>query len=335
MTNELLATALLSNTGITFLDAARLIKNILDFKPEKTKLSNMQFCSKVSNYGIKHFHIKDMSIREGFCKYLTTKTQLRHDSLRDINYLGNRLLRSRSNFAEMNFYELSISDCEQWLKSTFNTSSQYNKAHSMLHGLFQFALRQEWTEKNIVKLVAKQKVIEREIVALSLAEIKCLLEISQKTDFVDCSAAVAILIWAGLRPKELTRLKWQDIDLEEMIITISSSTSKTGGVRHVEICRPLKICLQKFKKHALCDYICPHNWQRRWRLIRDMAGFKGKWVQDVLRHSYASYHSKHYQDLKSLQINMGHSSQALLRTRYVNMRNISKSDARIYFRDLV
>jgi len=69
MSNKLLlAQTLLLDTGISCLDAARLIKNTLDFKPKKTKLSNIQFSSKVINYGIKHFHIKYMSIQEGFSK---------------------------------------------------------------------------------------------------------------------------------------------------------------------------------------------------------------------------------------------------------------------------
>jgi len=332
MTNKLLLTkTLLVDTDISFLDAARLIKNILDFKPKKTKLSNIQFCSKVINYGVKHLHIKDMSLQEGFCKYLETKVHLRPESLRDIKYLGSRLLKSAAKFGKMNFSELSISECETWLSSTFNTASQFNKAHTMMHGLLQFALRQEWVEKNVLKFIAKQKVIEKEIAALSLIEIKSLLKISQKRGFKDCSAAVALLIWAGLRPKELTRLKWQDIDLEENFITISSTTSKTGGARHVEICRPLKSWLLKSKKYAQTDDICPRNWMKQWRDIRDIAGFNGKWIQDVLRHSYASYHSKHYQDINRLQFNMGHATQSLLRTRYVNMRNISKLDAKLYF----
>ncbi len=61
------------------------------------------------------------------------------------------------------------------------------------------------------------------------------------------------------------------------------------------------------------------------------SGFKGLWVQDVLRHTYASYFAKRYSDFPRLQLNMGHRDISLLRSRYVNMQNISKSDAADFF----
>lgn len=326
-----LAISILASTGISLLDAARLVINILDFKPYKTKLRNIQFCSKVIYCGLQHLHIKEMSLEKGYEKYLQTKTHLRPSSLRDIKYLGNKLLQSQPRFSKATFSELSISDCEKWLSSTFRTPSQFNKAHSMLHGLFQYALRQEWIEKNNIKLIEKKKIVEQKIESLSLTETHLLLKITQQKEFISCAAAVGLLIWAGLRPTELTRLKWQDIDLEDKVVSISPSTSKTGGSRHIEICSALKKWLHKHKTNDSEALICPANWQPQWKKIRDLAGFRGRWVQDVLRHTYASYYTKCYQNLHKLQINMGHSNQNLLHTRYVNMRNISKIDAKRYF----
>ncbi len=57
--------------------------------------------------------------------------------------------------------------------------------------------------------------------------------------------------------------------------------------------------------------------------LRHAAGFK-KWVPDVLRHSYASYHAKMYKDLPRLQLAMGHRDCHLLLTRYINLQGISK-----------
>lgn len=60
-------------------------------------------------------------------------------------------------------------------------------------------------------------------------------------------------------------------------------------------------------------------------------GFRGHWVQDVLRHTYASYHAKRYGNLARLQLCMGHGSLLLLRSRYVNMRGISLASAAGFF----
>ncbi len=250
----------------------------------------------------------------------------------------------------MNFSELTITACEKWLTDTYPTPSQFNKAHTMLHTLFQYALRQEWTDRNIVKLVQKRKVIETEIKALTLSETKALLRTSKLPKYKDCQAGLALMIWAGIRPQKLQRLKWQDIDLDENIIRITPTTSKTGGARHIEIPKALKAILGKLMKTKLQlesketlasanirhfrnnggDAVVPRNWHRLWKSLRKDAGFS-TWTQDILRHTYASYHAKNYKDLPRLQLNMGHSNLQLLRTRYINLHNITKHDAKSYF----
>ncbi|MFI3290905.1 MAG: tyrosine-type recombinase/integrase [Opitutales bacterium] len=343
----ILATQILKDTGISLIDAVRLIKNTLDFKAKSTKSSNIQFCSNVINSGLKHLHIKDMSIKDGFDIYLKSKLDLRPTSLRDIKYLAKRLFSSFPQFAKLNFSELTLTNCQKWLNESFDTAPQFNKALRMLNTFFNYALRQEWIDRNVVRLVQKRKVIENEIKALSLSEIKMLIKTSETPKFRDCKAGVSLLIWAGIRPQELERLTWQDIDLEENIITIRRNTSKTGGCRHIEICKPLKACLKDCRHIEICkplkaclkdcrlkstesSYVVPTKWQYKWKSLRNYAGFN-KWIQDVLRHTYASYHAKNYKDLARLQLNMGHSNLHLLRSRYINFQNISKLDAKKYF----
>ncbi len=327
-----LAEQILRCTGISILDAARFIKSALDFKPAATKLSDAQYCTKVIQRGLDCMHMQEMPVEQGFELYLKTKEHLRPDSLRDINYLGRRLLRAKPQLAQGLFSELSVSDCEQWLADTFNTPSQFNKAHTMLHGLLQYAVRQEWVDRNPIKAVAKRRVVEKEIVALSLQDSSHLLQRSQSHD--GCAAAVGLLLWAGIRPKELRRLHWRDVDLVESCITISSTTSKTGGTRMIDMPPALKSWLKQHRPQsaeAPNTPICPPNWRQLWEKIRHEAGFKGRWVQDVLRHTYASYHARHHRDLPALQLNMGHRDCRLLSYRYVNMRGISRSQAKQFW----
>ena len=200
----------------------------------------------------------------------------------------------------------------------------------MLHGLFGFALRRQWCDKNPVKLIERRKIVEKEIISLSYADILRIMRVAQNAKCGKCAAAAALMIFSGIRPREVHRLMWSDIDFEESSITVRSACSKTGGVRHVEICPRLKNILQR--NSAPPDTpICPKNWSRHWKFIRDFSGFKGLWVQDILRHTYASFHAKLYADLPRLQLNMGHCNVALLRSRYVNMRGISKVSAARFF----
>ena len=331
MKNEInTSLTLLKNSGLELLDAARLMRNILDSFPKASRLSPAQFCAKVIETGLRHLRSEEMSIRQGFLLYLSAKSSLRPDSLRDINYLGNRLINSNPKLAESYFSELKASDCESYLNSTFDSPSQFNKARTMLHGLFEFAVKCEWCDNNPIKRVEKRRVIESEIIPLNYSQAEKLLKNADTVKNKDCLPAVGLLLLAGIRPREVRRLRWMDIDLNEDSITVRAQCSKTGGVRHVEICPSLKRIL---KKHKMEDNspICPPNWRRKWQRIRNDSGFKGCWIQDVLRHTYASYFAKRFHDLPRLQINMGHRDISLLLSRYVNMRGISSLDARAFF----
>ena len=107
------------------------------------------------------------SFLNGFKQYLEGKCHLRSDSIRDIRYLGKRLIKSNPELSKCNFSEFSVSECEKWLSQTFSTPSQFNKARTMFHGLFEFALRREWCDKNPIKLIERRRIIEKEITPLS------------------------------------------------------------------------------------------------------------------------------------------------------------------------
>ena len=328
-TDYISAKRILTGTDVSVLDAARIAKNILDAKPKNFVLTDLQFCAKVIEVGLRHIRTKEMSFADGFALYLKSKQHLRPDSIRDIRCIGNRLLRTKPEFGGRNFSELSVSECEEWLNAAFHTNPQFNKARTMLHGLFEFALRREWCDKNPIKRIERKKVIEREILPLKLAETRRLIKTAQ-LESPSCGVVAALLVYTGIRPREVRRLTWRDIDTEEKTITVRSQCSKTGGVRQVEIPPVLNRFLITHKSENT-SHICPTDWQCRWRKIRDNSGFRGRWIQDILRHTYASFHAKRYADLPRLQLNMGHRDQSLLRSRYVNMSGISHIEARCFF----
>ena len=316
---------------MTILDAARLVRNILDGKNPQCGLSNAKFCRKVVDCGLRSIRYNEETFSSGFKIYLGQKTHLRPDSIRDIRAIGRRIIRMIPVFAGKNFSEFTTADCERMLAVCFATPSQFNKARAIVHAFFEFALRREWCDRNPMRLVERKKVVEREIVPLKLDETKRLFAAARGTKNNGCIAAVALLLYAGIRPREVRRMKWHDMDLRENTITVRSQCSKTGGVRQVEICPALKRILLKCPRTSDGE-VCPKNWQKKWREIRTASGFDGHWVQDILRHTYASYHAKRFADLPRLQLNMGHSDLSLLRARYVNMYGISRSEARMFFK---
>ena len=136
------------------------------------------------------------------------------------------------------------------------------------------------------------------------------------------------MLWAGVRPAELARLTWDDIDWQEKVINMRPHHTKTGGCRHVTIHPVLMEWLKKSKSRT--GKICPPNWMNRWRQLREAAGIH-TWQQDVLRHTFASYHLKYWHNIDKLQAEMGHRSARLLQTRYLSMKGITHRHARQFW----
>lgn len=274
-TEYISAKKILTGTDVSVLDAARIAKNILDTKPNNFAITDLQFCVKVIEVGLRHIRTKEMPLADGFALYLKRKQHLRPDSIRDIRCIGNRLLRIKPEFGGRNFSELSVSECEEWLNAAFHTNPQFNKARAMLHGLFEFALRREWCDKNPIKRIERRKVVEKEIQPLKLSETKRLIKTAQH-ESPEYAVVAALLVYTGIRPREVRRLTWRDIDTEEKTITVRSQCSKTGGVRQVEIPPVLNRLLITHSRELKEKKICPTDWQRRWRKIRDNSGFRGR-----------------------------------------------------------
>ena len=328
------ANKLLEGFNISILDAARLIRNILDLTNEELEILNdVRYCKNIIDLGIKSYQTqnRNKTLIKGFEEYLRSKSKLERDSFKDIRYLGNRLFRIRPDMKYIRFSNLNSNRCLDWLESTFSTPSQFNKGRTFLSGFFSFAIKNKWLRENPISEIDSKFIEENEINPLTINEIKNLLMASLRPENSKCRAALGIMLWAGVRPKEVSRLRWQDIDLDEKIITMRSFNSKTGGTRHIEIHCVLKTWLLQIPNREHSENICPHDWLRRWKMLRDCAGFKGRWVNDVLRHTFASYHLKHFKNLIRLQAEMGHRDLSLLRSRYVNMHGITKADAQLFF----
>ena len=96
--------------------------------------------------------------------------------------------------------------------------------------------------------------------------------------------------------------------------------SGKGGARCVTIHPPLARILRNTQK-ADQELICPPNWQRLWAGLHKAADFT-HWQPDVLRHTFATHHLATFRSYTELQLEMGHRSTDLLRTRYVAMEGL-------------
>lgn len=182
----------------------------------------------------------------------------------------------------------------------------------MLHSVFAYGLRQEWCAENPVARVEVPQVQEREIVPLCPDEVKRLETAVRQPEHRAMRLSLHLLLYCGLRPQEVARLRVQDVQPERGCVMVPGRCSKTGGGRVIPLRR-----LNNLRGVRLQ---IPRNWEARWRALRRAAGFAaGQWVPDVCRHTFASYHAACFRDLGALQLEMGHRSADLLRSRYLNL----------------
>lgn len=258
---------------------------------------------------------------------LRARAGRRPRTLAEIRGVCRRLMRIEPGLAERPVRQMGRRECAR-LVQLGETPRQQLKYRTILHGVFEHCRRQEWCIQNPMGMIQAPLLREKVIEPLTWPELVRLMRLVRKAPHRCCMPPLGLMLWAGVRPAELERLAWADIDWEESVISLQPWHSKTGGCRHIQLYPVLRAWL--WEHGVQQGGICPPNWSRRWRCLRDAAGLT-PWRQDVLRHTFASYHVKHFHDFARLQVDMGHRSAELLRTRYLSMRGLTASIARRFW----
>lgn len=144
-----------------------------------------------------------------------------------------------------------------------------------------------------------------------------------KVDASGAGAALALMLFAGVRPAEVTRLDWQNVNLEDGTVFIPSQKAKTDRSRYFEMPDTLRAWLEVVPASERTGPICPPNWKKVWQGIRREAGIADG--QDQLRKSFASYHLAAFADVKLTREIMGHEVGDVLFTNYRGL--VTKADA--------
>ncbi len=325
-------------------DAARLVLEAVEEMPElataalQGKDELMRALRRVLRVGISAVREQEqtVSFREAAEESLLRRTQAgrRPTTLRDLRHFIRRLLRV-PGLAEKPLRSIGTAECRRALHTAFgNSAHSFRKGRTILHSIFAYGIRQQWCSFNPASSVELLPVEEREIKPLPLADCRRLMEVARTPRFHDCLGALALMLFAGVRPGEVARLRWGNLHLLEGVLVIAAHQSKTGGARRVELCPSLLRLLKRLRADDRSlrgsKPICPPRWLNRWQLLRQAAGLASperRWVPDVLRHTFASYHALTHQNLPALQLQLGHRDARLLLTRYLNLSSLKRGDA--------
>ncbi len=291
---------------------------------ELTRLEMLRVLRRVIRAGVKAVQAEEytVSFEQAAWASVAARAGRRATTLRDLRHFVRRMLRVEG-VAERPLRSMSTQECRELLEQAFSSSDHsFNKGRTILHSIFAHGQRREWCGENPVSRIETRRIQEKEIVPLSPQEVQRLEAAAQQPEHREMQFSLHLLLYNGVRPQEVARLSKRHIQPEQKRVIIPASGSKTGGGRVLP--------LRKATRLMGVPLHIPRNWQNRWRALRRSAGFgAGLWQPDVCRHTFASYHAAYFRDLGALQLEMGHRSTDLLRTRYLNLPNVKQ--AKVYW----
>lgn len=235
------------------------------------------------------------------------KENLRFDSIESLRAKCS-LLVSLNPSQRMD--EIGVETLDRVIFKTGTSPRRHANVRRALHNFFGWAQRQGYCAANPVASISSVKVEQDEPEVLSLPEVRKLLAAATNYKEGKMVPYVALSLFAGIRPRELARMTWDDINLKTGTITIGPKMAKIRARRVIEMVKPR---LDKHNKPVgranLLDWLAPYalskpafvgpNFQKDFDAVKEAAGFGTKtddkpdlkpWVQDYMRHTAISNH---------------------------------------------
>jgi integrase len=149
---------------------------------------------------------------------------------------------------------------------------------------FGWAKDEGYVAENIPGAFKKPTVDRKTPAVLTPQQAKDMLKNSKNGD----RAYAALGLFAGIRPEEITRLDWKNVDLEHSKVIVPAEVSKTRMQRTVELEPNAVAWLRTVAKPKGPIW----NGGKKWLIERLLKAAKmEQWVQDVLRHTFVTYHT--------------------------------------------
>lgn len=289
----------LDGTGMTLFDAARIAKEIYDSRNKSVTLTEAW-----------KRHEESRSNKSS--SYLRSLAMIRRKILPEI---GDRLVS-----------DLDAETVENALQGAFPTAHGFNLGLRTLKPSLAASVRRGWCKSNPCDGIEKRDTGRHEISFLSVNQSRAVIAACRdwtedadlpewlQRDASDAVAAVTIMLFAGVRPGEVSRLDWSDVDMDAKTIFVGNKKAKTDRSRYIEMPDTLHEWLATVPAKKRSGKIVPPGWGKVWQLIRRKAEIAD--FRDILRHTFATYHLAGYNDVNLTRSIMGHEAGDTLFSHY-------------------
>jgi integrase/recombinase XerD len=242
-----------------------------------------------------------------------------HQSLKNVKK------RLPADFAAKNIVDLAPSDISIALSEMTDGATAWKNALRMFSAVLGDYVTEGTLHENPCARVALPKTKKNdEVTIYTVEQLKSLFGACR--DYKDgtdpkcrtCAVPFAFLAFAGIRPTELTRLRWDEVNMTNGYIRIGGGISKMGKTRNVRINKTLKAWIAILPESERVGKIVPGRWRQKSTRVRKEAGLDGRELQDALRHSYGSYMLAVETDDSALKADMGHQHWDVFFNHYHN-----------------
>jgi len=259
--------------------------------------------------------------------FVTYKAHLTSSYRKNFLFYGKRF----KSLSHKKIVQISTEDIHREFSKL--TPSARNTALAHLSSLWSFSIKRGWATVNPLKNLDRSHVPKPKIHILTAKQLRRLFVATIRLH-PELVPLLAIEVFAGVRPIESEKIHWENVDMEDGILTIPDPIAKTRIGRHIEMHQTLIDWLEWHRSRGgkTDDMICPHphmTLRRYLRKIRTRSGLI-PWHQDVLRHVFASAAlASDWRDIGKLCLELGHSSQKMLHRHYA--RSMRRKDALAVF----
>jgi len=260
---------------------------------------------------------RSVSVNDVVEQFITNR-QAKGKSEIYIRDLETRLRRFKAAMGNRLVADITSSEVDHWIQSLGVGAQTQNNFRAVLSAMWTFAVRRGYAATNVIQFIDKSSVVRDHVATFSVDELGRLLAAAS----FNYLPVLAIGAFAGLRPEEINKLRWEDLDFEERTIRVNASVSKTRKKRFAEISDNLLIWLQPYTGRL--GPVAPPNLQKLRRATMKIARIE-KWPYDVLRHSFASAHYAFRKDPARTAMLLGHRDQDMLLTHYRDLMKPSEA----------
>lgn len=203
-----------------------------------------------------------------------------------------------------------------------HSGNSYATNLNRISTLFAFAVQQRWISYNPCDRIERPTIDRKPPRVLTPDEAWLLV---QRCSTV-CRPYLLLALFCGIRPTEVQRLNWSDINHATKTVTINSAASKVHRRRVVNIPECAATLLANHPVQS--GPVSPSAMTLR-RCKRKFREILGDWPADILRHTCASYSLALSGDAGKVATQLGNSPKILL-THYNGLA--SREDAEQFFK---